>query len=59
MTRKDGVDNLRDHRIFIADDAWKQRLAPLEFAYEVVSKLVFDTTAGEAVFGKSTLAQSA
>jgi hypothetical protein len=50
---------LRDHRIVIADDSGKQRLAPLQLADQVIAKLIFDTTGREAIFGKIALAQCA
>ena len=40
MAREDGVHQLRDHRIVVADDARKERLFPLQTLREVVTDLV-------------------
>ncbi|MCG3120720.1 MAG: hypothetical protein ALAOOOJD_03548 [bacterium] len=53
MPRQNGVAQLRNHRIFITDDAGKQRLAAADFANEIVAHFVFhgdDTVTRSAQF---------
>ena len=58
MAREDGVDDLRDDRVLIPDDAGKDRLLGAEPADEVLAKLVLDA-ASEAFGGVFTAAESA
>ena len=37
-----GVDELRDDRLVVADDAGEQRLARLQLAHEVVADFLLD-----------------
>src|SRR5262245_4289467 len=59
VPREHRVDQLRDHRIFIADNSREQRLTPLQLADQIVSTFVLDAARREAVLGKLTLAQRA
>ncbi|MNC90740.1 hypothetical protein D3C83_68760 [compost metagenome] len=40
MARQHGVHQLRDHRVFVADDAGKERVFPPQALREVVANLV-------------------
>ena len=42
VPRKDGVDELRDDRLVVADDAGEQRLARLQLADQIVADLLLD-----------------
>ena len=59
VTRKNGVDHLRHDRVFVAEDAGKQRLAALDFADQVAAEFVFDGPVGDLGFGEGTGAKRA
>src|SRR5208282_5123947 len=50
LLRQDGVDDLRNDRIFIADDAGKDGLPCLEPFDQIFAKLVLNGTPGDAHF---------
>ena len=50
MSREDGIYDLRHYGIIEADDAGKQRFAPLQLADQVLTKFVFDAAAGQRRF---------
>ena len=62
MLREDGVDDLRDDGVFVADDAGKERglrrPGRAEFCDEIFAKLVLDRAA-DAGWGVFTGAESA
>ena len=41
VARKQGVDDLRNHAVFVAMDAGKQRLVPLDRAQQIAANLIF------------------
>jgi hypothetical protein len=61
VTREDGVDDLGNDRIFVADDSGEERgwiavaartgAGGAEFGDEILAKLVFDTS-GQAGWGE-------
>lgn len=59
VARQDGVDQLRNHGIVIADDAGKNGLAGAELLNQVVAKLVFDFARTQALLGELALPQLA
>ena len=56
---EDGVDDLRDDGVVVADDAGKDWAAFAEPRHEVLAQLVFDVPGSEALFSEGTLAQLA
>ena len=59
VAREHGVDHLRHHGIFVADDAGKQIFAALHAADQIAAQFVFDGAVGESRFREGTLAKSA
>ena len=51
------VDDLRHHRIFVAQHARKQRLAAFHLGNQVFAKFVLDRAAGEFGFRERALAK--
>ena len=52
MPRKDSVDDLRHHRIVIADDAGKNRAVAPQARHQVFAHLVLHAAMAQALFGK-------
>jgi hypothetical protein len=59
VTGKDGVDDLRNDRIFVADDAGKQIAAGLEASHQVGAQLILHRAPRQFGFGEFTPAQCA
>ena len=54
VARQDGVDHLRNHRIFVSDDAGKERRTALNFADQVLAEFVLHSAADQFGLGKRT-----
>ena len=59
VARQYGVDDVRNHTLFEADDAGKQRLAALDTTDKIIPEFVFYRAASNSVFGENALAKSA
>ena len=58
MARENGVDDLRNDRVLVPDDAWEDGLLGAEAADEVLAKLILDA-ASQAFGGVITAPESA
>jgi hypothetical protein len=52
---QDGVDDLRDNRVAIADNTGKKFVAALQFTDQVLAQLVFDSTLADSLVRKRRL----
>ena len=41
VPRQNGIDELRDHRVVVANNAWKKSFASAQFSDQVQTQLVF------------------
>ena len=56
---ENGVDYLRNDRIFIADNSGEERFSFLDLADQVGAKLIFHAPSGNTFFGEATIPQLA
>src|SRR3954454_3796295 len=59
MTRKNGINNLRNYRVVVANDAGENRAWATQSGGQVFAHFIFHTTRAQALFGEGTLAQVA
>src|SRR5262245_46364793 len=59
MARQNGVNDLRDHRVVVTDNAGKNCCPGAEFRSQVLAQLIFHAATAQEGFGKRTLAKVA